>query len=259
MELASSTRIPDGLMAAMSQLDGNSRLGLRTSEYTLHPGFTATQSSTALRDSWTVASETYRMSLSCGFGGPSFHGSLHPRPAGTGNPQWDGNFGESLGISTKIRMGSWGIAQALGLPDAECEFGACGSGPSAFGPGSIGAHYPAIPPQVTDFMFMFSWAMQQTNAVHAHPWHYGNWCGKGGSGLPVDKTDFACMRHDYCYAKNGLTYADNFNPFIGETKGAAMQRCNEALCSATANSSGSAREINSFFSWGGGGLFDCHQ
>src|SRR5579885_360540 len=61
-----------------------------------------------------------------GFGGPSFHGSLHPRPAGTGNPQWDGNFGESLGISTKIRMGSWGIAQALGLPDAECEFGSCG-------------------------------------------------------------------------------------------------------------------------------------
>ena len=60
------------------------------------------------------------------FGGPSFHGTLKPRPAGTGNPQWDGNFGESLGISTKIRMGSWGIAQALGLPDAECEFGSCG-------------------------------------------------------------------------------------------------------------------------------------
>jgi hypothetical protein len=138
MELASSTRIPDGLMAAMSQLDGNSRLGLRTSEYTLHPGFTATQSSTALRDSWTVASETYRMSLSCGFGGPSFHGSLHPRPAGTGNPQWDGNFGESLGISTKIRMGSWGIAQALGLPDAECEFGACGPQPS-YATGNVGA------------------------------------------------------------------------------------------------------------------------
>jgi len=119
-------------MAAMSQLDGNSRLGLRTSEYTLHPGFTATQSSTALRDSWTVASETYRMSLSCGFGGPSFHGTLKPRPAGTGNAQWDGNFGESLGISTKIPMGSWGIAQALGLPDAGCEFGACGGGISGF-------------------------------------------------------------------------------------------------------------------------------
>jgi hypothetical protein len=66
------------------------------------------------------------------FGGPSFHGTLKPRPAGTGNPQWDGNFGESLGISTKIRMGSWGIAQALGLPDAECEFGACGGGISGF-------------------------------------------------------------------------------------------------------------------------------
>ncbi len=67
-----------------------------------------------------------------GFGGPSFHGSLHPRPAGTGNAQWDGNFGESLGISTKIPTGRWGIAQALGLPDAGCEFGACGAGPMGF-------------------------------------------------------------------------------------------------------------------------------
>ena len=58
---------------------------------------------------------------------PQFHGSLKPRPSAGGGPNWDGNFGESLGISTKIPQGSWGIATALGLPDAGCEFGVCGS------------------------------------------------------------------------------------------------------------------------------------
>ena len=58
-------------------------------------------------------------------GGPSFHGSLHPRPT-TGDPNWDGNFGESLGIGTKVPRMDLGIAAALGLPDAGCDFGACG-------------------------------------------------------------------------------------------------------------------------------------
>jgi RHS repeat-associated protein len=70
-------------------------------------------------------------------GGPSFHGSLKPRPQGTGNPDWanaDGSFGETLGLPSDV---NWkkinpGIAGALGLPDAGCEFGACDAGPSAF-------------------------------------------------------------------------------------------------------------------------------
>jgi hypothetical protein len=68
MQLSSDAQIPDGLLAAMTLLNEKPRLGLRTSGNTLHPGFTATQSTTALRDSWSVASETRWMSLSCEFG-----------------------------------------------------------------------------------------------------------------------------------------------------------------------------------------------
>jgi RHS repeat-associated protein len=65
------------------------------------------------------------------FGGPSFHGSLTPRPQSTGVPDWGndpGSFGESLGIGRGIKTGTWGVTSALGLPDAGCEFGACGGG-----------------------------------------------------------------------------------------------------------------------------------
>jgi RHS repeat-associated protein len=72
-------------------------------------------------------------------GGPSFHGSLHPRPT-TGDPNWDGNFGESLGIGTKVPQTNLGIAAALGLPTAGCEFGACGGMPESFS--GSGGEYP---------------------------------------------------------------------------------------------------------------------
>ncbi len=68
------------------------------------------------------------------FGGhPSFHGSLKTRPST--NLGWDGNFGESLGIPSTIPQGNLGLGMALDLPTQGCEFGACGGGPSSFGPG----------------------------------------------------------------------------------------------------------------------------
>jgi RHS repeat-associated protein len=79
------------------------------------------------------------------FSGPSFHGSLTPRPQSTGVPDWGndpGSFGESLGIGNGIKTGTWGITSALGLPDAGCEFGACDGGLSSF----TSAPAPAISP-----------------------------------------------------------------------------------------------------------------
>jgi hypothetical protein len=96
------------------------------------------------------------------FSGPSFHGTLKPRPTGS----WDGNFGESLGIPTSIPRGNMGLGMALGLPAQGCEFGACGGG------------------------FGF-----QNTPVHG-VWQYGHWCGAGGMGTPINQVDDFCMLHD---------------------------------------------------------------
>jgi len=125
-------------MAAMSQLDGNSRLGLRTSENTLHPGFTATQSSTALRDSWTVASETYRMSLSCEFGACGGGTSSFQQQNPSTNPQvsllpplfllklrdlypWNWGGGDSNLVPGTHYCGPGGWGQPTGKVDIACQ------------------------------------------------------------------------------------------------------------------------------------------
>ena len=68
MQLSSDAQIPDGLLAAITLLNEKPRLGFRTWENTSYPGFKPTQSTTALRHSWSVASGTRWVSLSCEFG-----------------------------------------------------------------------------------------------------------------------------------------------------------------------------------------------
>ena len=189
-----------------------------------------------------------------GFGGPSFHGSLHPRPAGTGNPQWDGNFGESLGISTKIRMGSWGIAQALGLPDAGCEFGACGAGPMGFWPNNSGA--PFTDHWGLDSVFeLLGWKIPYLNHVNdkntrLFSTHY---CGPGGGGSVSPGLDAACAAHDACYTRAGVGVWDNWNLNLSPDKQAAIQNCNQNLCNAVRSlKGGGAWAVNQTFAnvWG---------
>lgn len=53
------------------------------------------------------------------FSGPTFHGTLKPRPGSVGQQPWDDTFGIPYpGLNS--------IGEAIGLPSDGCEFGACG-------------------------------------------------------------------------------------------------------------------------------------
>lgn len=70
--------------------------------------------------------------------------------------------------------------------------------------------------------------------VHG-PWTYGNYCGAGGMGTPINGTDAACAAHDACYNGIHLT-ADQYtsgNLTPGQVQGAAG--CNQQLCNAVLN------------------------
>jgi hypothetical protein len=61
-------------------------------------------------------------------------------------------------------------------------------------------------------------------------WTYGNWCGTGGMGTPINAVDAACQQHDACYARHGYYAGDNYRP-----AGSALRGCNQALCTAASN------------------------
>jgi RHS repeat-associated protein len=73
-----------------------------------------------------------------GGSGPSFHGTLKPRP-GTGRQPWDDTFGIPYGGLQN------GIGQALGLPSGGCEFGACGGGSLGFEQGQANPSQAYVP------------------------------------------------------------------------------------------------------------------
>ncbi len=62
--------------------------------------------------------------------------------------------------------------------------------------------------------------------VHG-PWTYGNHCGAGGMGNPINGTDAACQTHDACYDQAGFTPGSNF-----QGGNAQLQACNQQLCNA---------------------------
>jgi len=62
--------------------------------------------------------------------------------------------------------------------------------------------------------------------VHG-PWTYGNHCGAGGMGTPINGTDTACRTHDACYNQAGFSPGSNF-----QGGNAQLQACNQNLCNA---------------------------
>jgi hypothetical protein len=49
-------------------------------------------------------------------------------------------------------------------------------------------------------------------------------------GMPNPGVDSCCMRHDFCYDKNGLNASDNDNKKLSPDKKQKLQACNQALC-----------------------------
>jgi hypothetical protein len=75
------------------------------------------------------------------------------------------------------------------------------------------------------------------------PWTYGNYCGAGGSGKPIDKLDEACKKHDECYARNGLGPMSNFDLFPNP----ALRQCNQDLCDAAKGRGSRGYQIRVYF------------
>jgi hypothetical protein len=65
--------------------------------------------------------------------------------------------------------------------------------------------------------------------VNRFLWNYGNFCGAGVMGTPIDGVDSACEAHDACYASNGFSPLSNFG-----APNAALRGCNQKLCNAAA-------------------------
>nr|Q45Z42.1 RecName: Full=Basic phospholipase A2 paradoxin-like alpha chain; Short=svPLA2; AltName: Full=PLA-4; AltName: Full=Phosphatidylcholine 2-acylhydrolase; Flags: Precursor [Oxyuranus microlepidotus]AAZ22642.1 PLA-4 precursor [Oxyuranus microlepidotus] len=59
---------------------------------------------------------------------------------------------------------------------------------------------PPLPLNLAQFGFMIKCANHRSRPV-SHYMDYGCYCGKGGSGTPVDELDRCCQVHDECYGE----------------------------------------------------------
>jgi hypothetical protein len=89
------------------------------------------------------------------------------------------------------------------------------------------------------------WARTQTGRPFPHV--YGNYCGPGGSGDPIDFIDGGCLSHDYCYYRGSFSARDNFAN-LPSNRAAQLQSCNQALCNAVGESGLVGWGVRSYFS-----------
>ncbi len=166
------------------------------------------------------------------FSHPTFHGSLTPRPS-TGNPNWDGNFGESLGLPVNgPALGSGGLFGS----SSGCEFGGCG-----FQPGNGNSTISTLAlPSIGFYNLLSLIHFPYHDAADPNHRLFGtHYCGPGGGGGTTGGLDQLCAAHDACYRRNGVSAIDNLNPF---TSGSAMGGCDRLLCAELGNYSPTSRQ-----------------
>jgi RHS repeat-associated protein len=176
-----------------------------------------------------------------GLGGPSFHGSLHPRPQ-SGDPA---SLGESLGLPINGAPLNAGIASALGLPDAGCEFGACGVGPGGFTQSNLPALSAPIlsqpPAWLLNFINRFS---SVPGPLSEWPLNGNDWpgftpqdgvCSTGPFASTMNSNPAilaCCQAHDNCYTK----YHCNASSWLpGGLPGACRSVCNATVVGCIVN------------------------
>lgn len=115
----------------------------------------------------------------------------------------------SVGIGYQVPTGRWGIAQALGLPDAGCEFGACGGGLDFADNGSTDPanHIQYFTASVLE---LFGYGIAYANWGDPNERLFGtHYCGPGGGGRDINRLDTLCHIHDDCYTGFGGRFGES--------------------------------------------------
>ncbi|NYF81308.1 RHS repeat-associated core domain-containing protein [Granulicella arctica] len=128
------------------------------------------------------------------FNHPTFHGSLHPRPASPITQDPNGVYNMTIYGQTTSPSGELGL----------------------------------LPVSSSALILATS---TQTYPTRLFGTHY---CGPGGAGPTVNSLDVACQAHDACYDAHGLSVGSNFGFGLDHQKIMALQSCNQTLCNAAA-------------------------
>jgi hypothetical protein len=194
--------------------------------------------------------------------GPAFKGTTRPRPSSTGDPNWDGNFGESNGLPVNgPQFGGGGLGGLFGISSGGCEFGVCGfQQGDPLGSISVSNGISAVWGGIQG-LFWFNHIPYHDLWDSNHRLFGTHYCGPGGGGSETSQLDALCHIHDDCYGNFGVSASVNLpqNHSIPLSAGqiAGITGCNQALANG-ARALGSvygAAAVNSWLTNGYGFLY----